>query len=153
MDIIPVKELVDRANAQVEVVNPDVALARQASGGAVLVDIRDIRELQREGRIAGAIHAPRGMLEFWFDPSSPYYREVFGDVQKTYVLFCAAGWRSALAAKALEDMGFENIAHVDGGFGALKEAGAVVEPGVEAGQKPAPHQPSAATAPAVEKGE
>ena len=152
MAIIPVKELVDRANAQVEVLTPDTALARQANGEAVLVDIRDIRELQREGKIAGAVHAPRGMLEFWFDPSSPYYREAFGDQTKTYVLFCAAGWRSALAAKALEDMGFENIAHVEGGFGALKEAGAVVDLGVVAGEKPAPRPPAAAGSGAVEKG-
>lgn len=139
MPITPIKELVDRANAQVRILGPDEALQLQRDGSAILVDVRDIRELDREGRIAGAIHAPRGMLEFWFEPTSPYYREVFGDSAKTYVLFCAAGWRSALAAKALEDMGFENIAHVEGGFAALKEAGASLEPGT-AGRK-SPRKP------------
>ncbi len=127
MTIIPVKELVDRANREIETLTPDAALSAQGGGEAILVDIRDIRELGREGRVAGAVHAPRGMLEFWFDPSSPYHREVFADGQRKYVLFCAAGWRSALATKALKDMGFGNIAHVDGGFAALKEAGAVIE--------------------------
>lgn len=126
MPIIGVKELVDRANAQVDMWQAGAALEKQAGGEAVLVDIRDVRELDREGRVEGAVHAPRGMLEFWFDPSSPYHREVFANAEATYVLFCAAGWRSALAAKALEDMGFENIAHVDGGFGALKAAGAAI---------------------------
>jgi len=124
MAITPAKELVDRANLQVDVWKADKAIGEQGEERAVLVDIRDVRELDREGRIHGAVHAPRGMLEFWFDPSSPYHREIFADAGMTYVLFCAAGWRSALAAKALEDMGFDNIAHVEGGFGALKEAGA-----------------------------
>ncbi len=126
MPIISVAELVKRANAQIRTYSPAEAIERATGGEAQLVDIRDIRELDREGRVDSAIHAPRGMLEFWFDPSSPYYREVFGDASKTYVLFCAAGWRSALAAKTLGDMGFENIAHVDGGFAALKEAGAPI---------------------------
>ncbi len=128
MPIVPVSELVARANAQISTWAPLQALKGQSAGQAILVDIRDIRELDREGRIQGAVHAPRGMLEFWFDPSSKYHREVFADTDKTYVLFCAAGWRSALAAKALEDMGFENIAHVDGGFAALSTAGANVTP-------------------------
>lgn len=127
MSIVPVKELVERANREIETLAPDEALAAQGGGEAILVDIRDIRELAREGRVAGAVHAPRGMLEFWFDPSSPYHREVFADAERKYVLFCAAGWRSALATKALRDMGFENIAHVDGGFAALKQAGATIE--------------------------
>lgn len=127
MAIKSVRELVDQANAEVEVLSPSQALERREAGAAILVDIRDIRELDREGRVEGAVHAPRGMLEFWFDPSSPYHREVFADGDKTYVLFCAAGWRSALGAKALQDMGFANIAHVDGGYAALKEAGAAIE--------------------------
>lgn len=127
MTIVPVKELVERANREIETLSAVQALGAQSGGEALLVDIRDIRELGREGRVAGAVHAPRGMLEFWFDPSSPYHREVFADAQRKYVLFCAAGWRSALATKALKDMGFENIAHVDGGFGALKLAGATIE--------------------------
>jgi rhodanese-related sulfurtransferase len=127
MPIIPVRELVERANREVEVWPPDKALRRQKSGGAILVDVRDIRELSRDGRISGAVHAPRGMLEFWFDPSSEYHREVFADSDTRYVLFCALGWRSALAAKSLKDMGFENIAHVEGGFAALRDAGAEIE--------------------------
>lgn len=126
MAIVSVKELVDRANAEVSVWKPGEALARQQDGSAILVDVRDVRELDREGRVTGAVHAPRGMLEFWFDPSSPYHKEVFADPSKTYVLFCALGWRSALSAKTLQDMGFPNIAHVDGGFAALKESGAEI---------------------------
>ena len=92
----------------------------------VIVDIRDVRELQKVGRIPGSVHAPRGMLEFWVDPDSPYYREVFGQDGKRYVLHCASGWRSALAAAALEDMGFACV-HLKGGFTAWKEAGGPVE--------------------------
>lgn len=121
MAIKGVKELVEQANREVTTLNCNEAVARQAEGDAILVDIRDIRELNREGVVKGAVHAPRGMLEFWFDPESPYHKEVFADASKDYVLFCAAGWRSALAAKTLKDMGFTNIAHIDGGFGALKE--------------------------------
>ena len=127
MAITPVEALVARANEQVDIWSPAEALEAQRGGSAVLVDIRDIRELGREGRVAEAVHAPRGMLEFWFDPACQYHREVFADADKTYVLFCALGWRSALAAKSLVDMGFDNIAHVDGGFFALKENGAVID--------------------------
>jgi rhodanese-related sulfurtransferase len=126
MKITPVSELVARANEQIDIWTPQMAIAGQQDGEAVLVDIRDIRELERDGRIESAVHVPRGMLEFWFDPASPYHRPVLADASKKYVLFCAAGWRSALSAKTLGDMGFENIAHVDGGFGALKAAGATV---------------------------
>jgi rhodanese-related sulfurtransferase len=128
MAITPVSELVAAANREVAVLDANEALARQASGAAILVDIRDIRELEREGRVRDAVHAPRGMLEFWFDPSSPYHRKVFADPDRTYVLFCGAGWRSALGAKSLKDMGFSNIAHVEGGFGSLKQAGAAEPP-------------------------
>ena len=97
-----------------------------ASHVAPLIDIRDVRELEREGIIPGAFHAPRGMLEFWVDPDSPYHRDVFAQ-DKEYVLFCALGWRSALATKSLMDMGLERVAHVEGGFTAWKAAGAPVE--------------------------
>ncbi|MFK5977348.1 MAG: rhodanese-like domain-containing protein [Rhizobiaceae bacterium] len=123
---IGVKDLVAKANEQIKTHSPDEALAAQKDGNALLVDIRDIRELDREGRIEDAVHAPRGMLEFWFDEESPYHREVFANEDQTYILFCAAGWRSALAAKSLMDMGFDNIAHIDGGFGAMKDAGATL---------------------------
>lgn len=127
MAIKPVKELVDQANSEISTLSPSDAIAAQVREKAVLVDIRDIRELQREGRLAGAVHAPRGMLEFWFDPESPYHRAVFAESNKRYILFCAAGWRSALAAKTLQDMGFDNIAHVEGGFGALRDNGAAID--------------------------
>ncbi|MEZ5872308.1 MAG: rhodanese-like domain-containing protein [Nitratireductor sp.] len=128
MPIIPVSELVARANEQITTLTPADALVQVSSGKARFVDIRDIRELEREGKVDGSVHAPRGMIEFWFDPQSPYYRDIFGNADTTYVLFCAAGWRSALATKSLADMGFANVAHVDGGFGALKAAGATILP-------------------------
>ncbi len=128
MAIKGIKELVAEANSVVTTLNCSEALSRQSEGDAILVDIRDIRELNREGRVKDAVHAPRGMLEFWFDPESPYHKEVFADQTKDYVLFCAAGWRSALAAKTLQDMGFTNIAHIDGGFGLLKEVAEINKP-------------------------
>ena len=91
-----------------------------------LVDIRDIRELWREGAIPGALHAPRGMLEFWVDPASPYHKEAFASGKK-FVFFCAGGLRSALAARAVQDMGLSPVAHMEGGFGAWKKADHPVE--------------------------
>ena len=87
-----------------------------------LIDIRDIRELQKEGQVEGAKHIPRGMLEFWLNPDSPYFKEGKLDMNKEMVLFCAGGLRSALAAKTLNDMGFEKVSHIDGGFGAIKQS-------------------------------
>ena len=87
-----------------------------------LIDIRDIRELQKEGQVEGANHIPRGMLEFWLDPDSIYFKEGKIDLKKEMVLFCAGGLRSALAAKSLKDMGFEKVSHIDGGFGAIKQS-------------------------------
>jgi len=121
-----VENLVKQANALVDTLAPLEAIKRSLDETAVLVDIRDIRELAREGKIDGAIHAPRGMLEFWFDPQCEYHREVFNQPEKTFILFCALGWRSALATRSLVEMGFENIAHIDGGFGAMKDAGATI---------------------------
>ncbi len=88
----------------------------------VFVDIRDVRELDRDGMIAGAVHAPRGMLEFWVDPESPYHRANLADESKQYLLYCASAWRSALATDRLREMGMENVAHIDGGFTKWKEA-------------------------------
>ena len=93
--------------------------------GALLVDLRDVRELRREGTIPGSYHAPRGMLEFWVDPDSPYHHEALSSA-KQLVLFCNLGWRSALAAKALQDMGMTNVAHLAGGFDSWKGAGGEV---------------------------
>jgi rhodanese-related sulfurtransferase len=119
------KSLVDEAMVQVTTYTPEQARALHGHPGVQFVDVRDVRELEREGVIPGAIHAPRGMLEFWVDPSSPYHRDVFAQ-DKEYVLFCALGWRSALATKTLMDMGLERVAHVGGGFTAWKEAGGPV---------------------------
>ena len=98
--------------------------ARLTSGDArlQLVDIRDVRELEREGTAPGAMHAPRGMLEFWVDPASPYFKPVFADESKEFILFCGAGWRSALATQTLQNMGMTRVAHIDGGFAAWKQA-------------------------------
>ena len=95
-------------------------------GEALLVDIRDVRELEREGRVPGAFHAPRGMLEFWVDPASPYHKPPLA-TDRTLVLFCASAWRSALSAKALKDMGVEKVAEIEGGFSAWKAGGHPVE--------------------------
>ena len=120
------KNLVDEAMVQVTTYTVEQARALHGHPGVQFVDVRDVRELEHEGVIPGALHAPRGMLEFWFDPSSPYHRDAFAQ-DKEYVLFCAAGWRSALATKTLMDMGLERVAHVGGGFTAWKDAGGPVE--------------------------
>jgi rhodanese-related sulfurtransferase len=120
------KSLVDEAMAQVTTYTVEQARALHGHPGVQFVDVRDVRELEHEGVIPGALHAPRGMLEFWVDPDSPYHRDVFAQ-DKEYVLFCALGWRSALATKTLMDMGLERVAHVEGGFTAWREAGAPVE--------------------------
>lgn len=121
------RALVDEAMAQVTTHSVDQVRQRLDDPALQLVDIRDARELEREGTLPGAINAPRGMLEFWVDPDSPYYKPMFGDEDKQYVLFCGAGWRSALAAKALQDMGMTNVAHIDGGFTEWAKQGAPVE--------------------------
>lgn len=126
MPITPVKTLVAEAKAIIETISPEDANARAMAGEALLVDIRDVRELDREGRIPGAFHAPRGMLEFWVDPESPYHKPPLA-TQKTLVLFCASAWRSALSAKALQDMGVDNVAEIDGGFTAWRAAGLPVD--------------------------
>ena len=119
------RQLVDEAMASVHTLTLADARAAHAAGEQLFVDLRDIRELEREGVIPGAVHAPRGMLEFWVDPESPYFHKAFAD-GKPLVLFCAAGWRSALAAKTLQDMGVESVSHIEGGYTAWKAAGAPV---------------------------
>lgn len=120
------KKLIDEARAKIRTLSLDEAKARHGKDDVVFVDIRDVRELEREGTIPGALHAPRGMLEFWVDPESPYYKEVFGS-GKEFVLFCQSAWRSSLATAALHDMGLSPVAHIEGGFKAWKEAGLPVE--------------------------
>ncbi|QRG05688.1 rhodanese-like domain-containing protein [Xanthobacter dioxanivorans] len=119
------KTLLEEANARVETLTPGEAQARLADG-ALLVDVRDPRELEREGRIPGAFHCPRGTLEFWIDPESPYFKPVFGE-ERAFIFLCAGGWRSALSAATAQDMGLKPVAHVGGGFKAWKESGAPVE--------------------------
>ncbi|MCW5579777.1 MAG: rhodanese-like domain-containing protein [Luteimonas sp.] len=117
-----VKQLVAAANARITTLTVDEARALLGDPGVQFVDIRDVRELEREGMVPGAFHAPRGMLEFWVDPDSPYFKPVFGE-DRRFVLYCQSGWRSALATAALQDMGLANVAHVGGGFHAWKDAG------------------------------
>ena len=116
------KSLVSEALDQIETISADQAFDKVNNDQCNLIDIRDIRELEREGRIDKSLHIPRGMLEFWLDPESPYFKEGKLDMKKEMVLFCAGGLRSALAAKTLKDMGFEKVSHVDGGFGKLKNS-------------------------------
>lgn len=120
-----VKQLVDQALTEIETLPVEVAQKLAAQDEIQLVDLRDIRELKREGKIGGAVHVPRGMLEFWIDPESPYHKPELA-TDKKLVFFCAAGWRSALATKTARDMGFENVAHIDGGFGAWRDAKAPI---------------------------
>jgi rhodanese-related sulfurtransferase len=121
-----VQQLMDQALSEVHTLSLKEARALHGSSDVLFVDIRDVRELEREGVIPGAFHAPRGMLEFWVDPECEYFKPVFG-AGKRVVLFCAAGWRSALSAKTLQDMGMSHVSHVDGGFNAWKAAGAPVD--------------------------
>jgi len=121
-----VKDIAKEAEAEIENMPVEDAVKLVGDDSVRLVDIRDVRELERDGQVPGALHAPRDMLEFWVDPESPYYREAFGTGQK-FVLFCAGGLRSALAAKRLQDMGFGPVAHVVGGYGAWKKAGGPTE--------------------------
>ena len=123
MNIKSSKELVDEANELIKVMSPDEVKNAYDKGQVTLIDVRDIRELWKEGTIKDSIHIPRGMLEFWLDPQSSYYKErKIGDI-KNIVLFCALVFRSALSTKALKDMGFDNVANAQGGFDSLKKAG------------------------------
>ena len=119
------KALVDEAMAQVKTYSVEEAKAKLDDPNVQFVDVRDVRELEREGVIPGAYPAPRGMIEFWVDPESPYFKPVFGE-KKEFIFFCAAGWRSALTTKTVQDMGMENVAHIEGGFSAWKAAGGLV---------------------------
>ena len=122
MKIKSSSELVNNALKEIKTISSEEAYSMMKEGKTNLIDIRDIRELQNEGKVEGAIHIPRGMLEFWLDPESIYFKEGKLDLNKEMVLFCAGGMRSALAAKSLKDMGFKKVSHIDGGFGALKES-------------------------------
>ena len=121
------RQLVDEASAHITTYSVAQVRERLDDPQVQIVDIRDVRELEREGTVPGALLAPRGMLEFWVDPASPYYKPVFGDESREFILFCGAGWRSALATKALKDMGMRNVAHIDGGFAAWVKQGGPTE--------------------------
>ena len=123
MNIKSSQKLVEEAKKSIETISADKAKELAEKKEITFIDVRDIRELWKEGTIKDSIHIPRGMLEFWLDPSSSYFKaNKIKDIKKM-VLFCALGLRSALAAKSLTDMGFKNVAHIDGGFDALKKAG------------------------------
>jgi rhodanese-related sulfurtransferase len=120
------RALVDEAMAQVTTYSVEQVQARLSDPAVQIVDIRDIRELD-QGTVVGSFHAPRGMLEFWVDPESPYFKKIFADEAREFILFCGAGWRSALATKALQDMGMRNVAHIDGGYAEWLKQGAPTE--------------------------
>jgi rhodanese-related sulfurtransferase len=129
------RDLVDAAERDIETVATERALQLHGRPDVVFVDLRDIRELDREGHIPGAFHCPRGMLEFWIDPESPYHKSIFA-ADKTFLFFCGGGWRSALAAQTAQRMGLRPVAHLAGGFAAWKQAGGPVE----AGRQPPPRE-------------
>jgi rhodanese-related sulfurtransferase len=121
------RQLIAEAEARIQTRSVAEAQALMEDKSVVFVDLRDPRELEREGMVPGAFHATRGMLEFWVDPASPYFKPIFAEEDKHFLLYCGGGWRSALAAATLQDMGLTNVSHIDGGFAAWKEAGAPVE--------------------------
>ena len=122
MKIKSSQTLVSEALQDIKTISTDEAYKMSVDNKCNLIDIRDIRELEKEGRIEKSNHIPRGMLEFWLDPDSPYFKEGKLDMKKEMVLFCAGGLRSALAAKTLKDMGFEKVSHIDGGFAAIRQS-------------------------------
>jgi rhodanese-related sulfurtransferase len=119
------RSLIDEANAVVKSYSVAEAIAKHDDPHVQFVDVRDARELEREGIIPGAFSAPRGMIEFWIDPDSPYFKPLFGE-DKEFVFFCSLGWRSALTTRTVQEMGMQNVAHIDGGFTAWKAAGGPV---------------------------
>ena len=121
-----IKFLIAEANKITETISIEKAQDLYKNEGYIFVDLRDIRELKREGKIPGAFSCPRGMLEFWIDPDSPYHKDIFNQ-NKTYVFYCASAWRSALSAKTSIEMGLNPVAHLEGGFSAWKKAGQPIE--------------------------
>lgn len=123
---VGIKQLVDEAKSGIEEISAEDAKALLDDDGVVIVDIRDVRELQREGKIPGSYHCPRGMLEFWIDPKSPYHKKEFAQ-DKKFVFHCASGWRSALATQIAQRMGLKPVAHIESGFTGWKKAGGEIE--------------------------
>jgi rhodanese-related sulfurtransferase len=128
------KALLEAAEREIETLAVEEAIKLHGRDDVVLVDLRDPRELQREGKVPGAFHCTRGMLEFWIDPESPYHKPIFTE-DKKFVFFCGGGWRSALSAQTAQRMGLKPVAHIQGGFGAWKKAGGPVEMPAEAPKK------------------
>ena len=122
MTIKSSQTLVSEALKEIKTISTEEAHEKSINNQCNLIDIRDVRELEKEGRVENANHIPRGMLEFWLDPDSIYFKKGKLDLNKEMVLFCAGGLRSALAAKSLKDMGFKKVSHIDGGFGAIKQS-------------------------------
>ena len=122
MNIKSANELVNEALKEIKTISAEEALENFENEKINLIDIRDIRELEKEGRVENSHHIPRGMLEFWMDPNSPYFKQGKLDQNKEIVLFCAGGLRSALAVKSLKEMGFEKVSHIDGGFAAISQS-------------------------------
>jgi rhodanese-related sulfurtransferase len=120
-----VKQLVEEASAEIETLSTQEAITVHADDDVVLVDLRDVRELTHDGKIPGCFHMPRGMLEFWIDPESPYFKELF-HADKRFVFYCSKGWRSALATQTAQRMGLRRVCHIEGGFEAWREAGGPV---------------------------
>ena len=122
MTILSSKTLVDNALKEIKTISTDEAYDLSSNNQCNLIDIRDVRELENQGRIENSNHIPRGMLEFWLDPEGPYFKSGKIDMSKEMVLFCAGGLRSALAVKSLKEMGFEKVSHIDGGFAAISQS-------------------------------
>ena len=127
MNKVGYKALVEAAEARIRTISAEEAMNKQGADDVVFVDLRDVRELKREGGIPGAFHCPRGLLEFWIDPESPYHHAIFAEPRE-FVFFCNLGWRSALAADIAQQMGLTTC-HIDGGFEAWKAFGGEVTPG------------------------
>ena len=125
-DGVGIQVLIDEANAVVEVTTTESLSSQIEDEDLVIIDLRDVRELEREGRLPGAVHTPRGMLEFWIAPDSPYAKPIFQE-EKRFVFYCQSGWRSALAAAVAERLGLQNVSHLEGGFAGWKKAGAPIE--------------------------
>lgn len=123
---VSAKALVESARREIEEIAPEDVVALHGRDDIAIIDVRDIRELKREGKIPGSVHCPRGMLEFWIDPESPYFKPIFGE-DKRFIFHCALDWRSALATQTAQNMGLKPVAHIKGGFAGWKEAGGAVE--------------------------
>ncbi|MEE9588452.1 MAG: rhodanese-like domain-containing protein [Hyphomicrobiaceae bacterium] len=123
---VSAKALVESARREIEEIAPGDVVALHGRDDIAIIDVRDIRELKREGKIPGSVHCPRGMLEFWIDPENPYFKPIFGE-DKRFIFHCALDWRSALATQTAQNMGLKPVAHIKGGFAGWKEAGGAVE--------------------------